>query len=113
MLAIIETQGKQYLVAEGEQISTTRIKNSQIGSTIVFDKVLLIAKQHKGDTKKNAEIIIGKPYVAGVKVEGKILAETKKKTLLWKFKPKTRYRKRQGYKNYFNVVKIERIYSTS
>ena len=65
MLAIIEAQGKQYLVKEGKKITTNRIRNQKVGDIIVFDKVLLTS--NSGQAPK-----IGKPYIAGVKVEGKI-----------------------------------------
>lgn len=103
MLAIIETSGKQYLVKERDKITVNRIKNSAVGSKIVFDRVLLLS-----DDKS---FKVGQPYIEDVKVQGEVLREFKKKTLLWRFRSKTRYRKKQGYKNYFNDVKILKVES--
>jgi large subunit ribosomal protein L21 len=99
MIAVIETSGKQFLVKEGNKILINRTDKKE-GEEIVFDKVLLI---------KNNDLKIGKPYVENAKVVGKVLRKIKKKILIIKFKPKTRYRKRKGYKHYFDEVLIEKI----
>ena len=99
MIAVIETSGKQFLVKEGNKILINRTDKKE-GEEIVFDKVLLV---------KNNDIKIGKPYVENAKVVGKVIRKIKKKILIIKFKPKTRYRKRKGYKHYFDEVLIEKI----
>jgi large subunit ribosomal protein L21 len=99
MIAVIETSGKQFLVKEGNKILINKTDKKE-GEEIVFDKVLLI---------KNNDIKIGKPYVENAKVVGRVIRKIKKKILIIKFKPKTRYRKRKGYKHYFDEVLIEKI----
>jgi len=100
MIAVIETSGKQYLIKEGDKIIVNKTGKNP-GDEIIFDKVLLV--------KKDDKLEIGKPYVEGAFVKGKILRNIKKKVLIIKFKPKTRYRKKKGYKNYFDEVLIEEI----
>ncbi|MFZ8848101.1 MAG: 50S ribosomal protein L21 [Minisyncoccia bacterium] len=99
MIAVIETSGKQFLVKEGNKILINKTDKKE-GEEIIFDKVLLV---------KNNNIKIGKPYVENAKVVGKVIRKIKKKILIIKFKPKTRYRKRKGYKYYFDEVLIEKI----
>ena len=99
MIAVIETSGKQFLVKEGNKILINKTDKKE-GEEIIFDKVLLV---------KNNNIKIGKPYVENAKVIGKVIRKIKKKILIIKFKPKTRYRKRKGYKHYFDEVLIEKI----
>jgi len=99
MIAVIETSGKQFLVKEGNKILINKTDKKE-GEEIIFDKVLLV---------KNNNIKIGKPYVENAKVVGKVIRKIKKKILIIKFKPKTRYRKRKGYKHYFDEVLIEKI----
>jgi large subunit ribosomal protein L21 len=99
MIAVIETSGKQFLLKEGNKILINKTDKKE-GEEIIFDKVLLV---------KNNDIKIGKPYVENAKVVGKVLRKIKKKILIIKFKPKTRYRKRKGYKHYFDEVLIEKI----
>lgn len=101
MLAVIETGGKQYLIKEKDKIVVDKIKNKKEGDVVIFEKVLLL---YDGENIK-----IGKPYLENVSVVGKILKEIKKKTLIIKYKPKTRYRKKKGYKSYFNEILIEKI----
>ncbi|MGC8981545.1 MAG: 50S ribosomal protein L21 [Minisyncoccia bacterium] len=98
MLAVIETGGKQYLVKEGSKIIVDKIKDKNEGDEIIFDKVLLYF-----DGK---DLKIGRPYLEDIKIKGKILKNIKKKTLIIKYKPKTRYRKKKGYKSYFSEVLI-------
>lgn len=72
------------------------------GSTFIFDKVLLV-KTDK-DTK------VGTPYITGAKVEGTILREGRaKKVVIFKYKPKKRYRKKQGHRQSFTEVEIKKI----
>lgn len=100
MLAVLEISGKQYLVKEGDKIITNKL-NKKPGEEVSFNKVLLLANGN--------EILIGNPYVENCSVYGKVLRNIKKKILIIKYKPKTRYRKKKGYKNYFDEVLIEKI----
>jgi large subunit ribosomal protein L21 len=101
MLAVIKTGGKQYLVLPGQKIKIEKIDKKE-GQEIIFDQVLLL--------KKNEKLEIGKPFVKGAKVIGKVLKQEKaKKIIIFKFKPKTRYRKKIGHRQLFTKVEIIKI----
>lgn len=104
MFAVIETGGKQYLVKEDQTIKIEKIKNLKQGDKVEFDKVLLIADGEKD------EVLIGKPYLEGKKVTGEIIEEGRdKKIIVFKYHPKTRYRKKKGHRQPYMKVKIQKI----
>lgn len=101
MYAIIQTGGKQYRVAEGDVISIEKLDAAQ-GDAVVFDSVLTVVK--------DGEVVIGKPLVAGAKVSGKVVAQGKeKKILVFRYKAKSNIRRRQGHRQPFTRVAIEKI----
>ena len=101
MYAIIKTGGKQYKVAEGD-VSIVEKLSAAEGDAVVFDEVLTVVND--GDVK------VGKPVVEGAKVTGKVEAQGKdKKILVFKYKAKSNYRKRQGHRQPFTKVVIEKI----
>ncbi|MEN6414494.1 MAG: 50S ribosomal protein L21 [Veillonellales bacterium] len=101
MYAIIETGGKQYRVSEGDVLMIEKIEASE-GEAVEFERVLTVVK--------DGEVVLGKPVVAGAKVTGKVLAQGKnKKILVFKYKAKSNYRKRQGHRQPFTKVVIEKI----
>lgn len=99
-IAILETGGKQYLVEEGKKIEIEKIKNLNL-EKIIFDKILLYADDNS--------LLIGQPYLDNILVTAKFLKEKKNKVLILKYKPKTRYRKKRGYKKFTWLVEIEKI----
>ena len=99
-IAIIETGGKQYLVEEGKKIEIEKIKNTD-PQKIIFDKVLLYADDNN--------FAVGQPYLENIEVTAKLLKEKKNKTVILKYKPKTRYRKKKGYKKFTWIVTIDQI----
>lgn len=100
MYAIIATGGKQYRVCEGDKVRVEKI-DAEVGSQIEFDQVLLIG----GDTAK-----IGCPTVEGAKVVGEVTAQAKaKKVIVYKYKPKKGYHKKNGHRQYFTEVEIKSI----
>lgn len=100
MYAIIRTGGKQYSVEEGKLITIEKI-DKVVGEEVVFEDVLLVA----GDEMK-----IGQPTVAGAKVVAKVLEQGKgKKIRIFKYKAKSNYRRRQGHRQPFTKVQIEKI----
>lgn len=100
MYAIIKTGGKQYVVEEGKVISIEKLDVEE-GAEVTFDEVLLVS----GDDVK-----IGQPNVAGAKVTGKVLEQGKKRKIrIFKYKAKSNYRRRQGHRQPFTKVKIEKI----
>ena len=101
MLAIIKTGGKQYLVKPGDKIKIEKIDKKE-GSEITFKEVLLV--------EKNKKVEIGTPLVKGAKVIGKILSQDKaKKVIIFKYKPKTRYKVKKGHRQPFTEVEILKI----
>jgi len=101
MKAVIRTGGKQYLVSPGDKIKIEKL-NEKEGKKINFTDVLLIQKDKK--------IEIGAPLVKNAKVIGKVLKEGKgKKIIVFKYKPKKRYKKKTGHRQPFTEVEIEDI----
>ena len=101
MYAIIKTGGKQYRVQEGDSIFVEKL-NADVDSNVVFDQVLAV--DNDGDVK------VGTPVVEGAKVTAKVLAQGKeKKVLVFKYKAKSNYRRRQGHRQPFTKVAIEKI----
>ena len=100
MYAIIETGSKQYRVLPGDVIYVEKLKVAE-GDTVSFD-ALMVA----GDDG----VKIGNPVVDGVKVEGKILGHGKSaKVIVFKYKAKKNYRKKQGHRQPFTKVEIVSI----
>ncbi|WP_462332950.1 50S ribosomal protein L21 [Schwartzia sp. (in: firmicutes)] len=101
MYAISQTGGKQYKVAEGEVIYVEKL-DAEAGDAVTFDEVLAVVAD--GDVK------VGKPVVEGAKVTGKVEAQGKeKKILVFKYKAKSNYRRRQGHRQPYTKVVIEKI----
>ncbi|MBZ9572138.1 50S ribosomal protein L21 [Patescibacteria group bacterium] len=102
-LAVIKTGGKQYLVSPGDKIKIEKIDVKE-GKKVTFKEVLLLQKQKK--------IEFGTPLVKGVKVIGKVLKQEKgKKIIVFKYKPKTRYKVKKGHRQPFTEVEITKIES--
>ncbi|MGQ9477569.1 MAG: 50S ribosomal protein L21 [Candidatus Bipolaricaulia bacterium] len=101
MYAVIEAAGRQYLVEEGEELLLERLP-AEPGATVDFTKVLLIG----GD----GGIKIGRPYLPGAKVIGRVLEEIKgEKIRVFTYKSKTRYRRRLGQRQLYTKARIEAI----
>ncbi len=101
MYAVIETGGKQYRVQEGDVLFVEKI-DAEEGQVIDFDKVLVLSKE--------GVLTVGKPFIEGAKVEGSVLEQGKsKKIVVFKYKAKKNYRKKQGHRQPFTKVKIEKI----
>jgi len=99
--AVIETGGKQYQVNAGEKIRIEKI-DAKAGDTLSFDKVLLMVD--------GENVIVGKPYVVGAKVEGTVEMQGRaKKVIVFKYHSKTRYRKKKGHRQPFTEVTIRNI----
>ncbi len=76
--------------------------DAQAGDTVTFDKVLLSADGEK--------VNVGKPYISGAKVTGKVLEQKKgDKIVVFKYRAKSRYRRKQGHRQLQTVVQIESI----
>ena len=101
MYAIVETGGKQYPVEEGRYVEV-ELLDAEKDSKVVFDKIVMLVNGKKSK--------VGQPYVAGASVEGTVLAIDKsKKVIVYKYKRKTGYHKKNGHRQLFTKVKIEKI----
>ena len=104
MYAVIETGGKQYRVQEGDVITVEKL-NVEAGDKVSFDKVLVLA-----DDK---DLKVGAPYVAGAAVTGEVVENGKgQKVVIFKYKAKKDYRKKQGHRQPYTMVKIESLGGT-
>ncbi|NPA90033.1 MAG: 50S ribosomal protein L21 [Chloroflexi bacterium] len=101
MYAVIETGGKQYRVSPGDHILVEKLPG-EAGDSIVFDRVLLVVD--------DGEVHIGRPVVEGARVEGTLMRQTRgRKVIVFKFRPKQRYRRKKGHRQYYTEVRVERI----
>ena len=99
MYAIIATGGKQYKVAEGDIITIEKL-GVEAGEKVTFDQVLALGGE---------ELKVG-PAVAGATVEASVVKEGRgKKVIVYKYKRKTGYHKKNGHRQAFTQVKIEKI----
>jgi large subunit ribosomal protein L21 len=100
MYAIIATGGKQYKVQEGDVIRVEKL-GAEAGSEVTFDQVLLV-----GDT----EVKVGTPTVEGASVQATVVSNGKeKKVIVYRYKRKTGYHKKNGHRQPFTQVKIDKI----
>ncbi len=101
MHAIIETGGKQYKVAEGDTLFIEKL-NAEAGDKVVFDKVLAVLDGDKAT--------FGAPAVAGAKVNAEVVKNGKgKKVIVFKYKPKKGYRRKQGHRQPYTKITIGKI----
>lgn len=99
MYAIIATGGKQYKVSEGDIIDIEKIE-AESGDAVTFDNVLVIG----GDSLKCGE------DVASASVSGTVMEQGKqKKVVVYRYKRKTGYHKKNGHRQLFTRVRIEKI----
>ena len=101
MYAVFESGGKQYRVQEGDTILLD-LHNWKEGDEVTFDSVVLLSGEE--GTK------VGTPLVEGVKILGRVLGEEKgKKIVIFKFKRRKKYRRKQGHRQKYHKVMIEKI----
>ncbi len=101
MYAVIATGGKQYRVSEGDVVFVEKLAGD-IDDEVVFSDVLTVVQD--GDVK------IGAPYLEGAKVTAKVVKQGKdKKILVYKYKSKANYRRKQGHRQPYTKVSIEKI----
>ena len=101
MYAIIKTGGKQYKVAEGDQIYIEKLEG-EVGEEIIFDQILALSKDD--------DLQIGSPVVEDASVKAEIIKHGKgKKITIFKNKDKKGYRRKQGHRQPYTCVKITNI----
>jgi large subunit ribosomal protein L21 len=100
MYAIIETGGKQVKVSEGSTIYVEKL-DADVEETVTFDKVLMLGGE---------DVKIGNPTLDGITVEGKVEKHGKqRKIIVFKMKPKKKYRRKQGHRQPYTKVTITKI----
>jgi len=101
MYAIIETGGKQYKVQVGDKICIEKL-DAAAGEAIVFNNVLFVGKEDS--------LVVGAPFVTGATVKADVVSEGKgKKIIVYKYKAKKTYHKKQGHRQPFTKVTITAI----
>ena len=101
MYAVFEVCGKQYKVQEGDIVFLEKI-GAEVGETVNFDKVTVISKDEG--------IVVGAPYVEGAVIEASVIKNAKaKKVLVFKYNAKKNYRRRQGHRQPYTKVQINKI----
>jgi len=101
MYAVINSGGKQYRVEQGNTVRLERLPGD-VGSSVSFDRVLLFSD--------GQNVKIGQPLVEGMMVRGRIVEQDRsKKIIVFKYKRRKRYRRKQGHRQYYTAVKIDSI----
>jgi large subunit ribosomal protein L21 len=99
--AIVESGGRQYRAEVGHTIQTEKLPH-QVGERITLNRVLMVAD---GD-----ETVIGRPMVSGASVQATVIDQFRgDKILVLKYKPKNRYRVRQGHRQHYTRLRIDGI----
>lgn len=100
MYAVIATGGKQYKVSEGDIIRVEKL-GVEADEKVTFDQVLLVS---------DADVKVGNPTVSNATVEATVLGNGKaKKVIVYKYKRKTGYHKKNGHRQAYTEVKIDKI----
>lgn len=101
MYAVVETGGKQYRVQVGETVEVERL-DANIGDTVELDRVLMVS----GD----AGTQVGSPVVEGAKVAATVVEQGRgDKVIVFKYRPKQRYRRKIGHRQHYTRLRIEEI----
>lgn len=102
MYAVVESGGKQYRLSPGEAVNVEKIEG-EVGQTVVLGKVLLLVDDEGSAT-------IGNPAVEGVDVTAEIVAHGRgRKIVVFKYKPKVNYRRKQGHRQPYTRVRVTGI----
>ncbi len=101
MYAVLVTGGKQYRVQEGDVLFVEKL-DAEVETTVELNQILALGKEEG--------LVVGKPVVEGAKVVAKVLAQGKaRKIVVFKFKRKLDYRKKQGHRQAYTKIQIEKI----
>jgi len=101
MYAVVFSGGKQYKVQKGEILRVEKI-SGDIGAPVSFDKVLMFSD--------GENVNIGQPVLENISVNGHIVEQDKaKKIIVFKYKRRKRYRRKQGHRQQYTAVKIDSI----
>ena len=102
MYAVLVTGGKQYRVQEGDVLFVEKL-DAEVETTVELGNVLAVSKE-------NGELVVGKPVVEGANVVAKVLEQGKaKKVIVFKYKRKKDYRRKQGHRQPYTKIVVEKI----
>jgi large subunit ribosomal protein L21 len=100
MYAVVEIAGKQYKLSEGTVANVDCLNVTD--KTVSFDRILMLVN--------GAEVKVGKPTVAGVKISAEILGEAKgDKLVVFKMKSKKGFRRKRGHRQHYTKIKVTKI----
>jgi large subunit ribosomal protein L21 len=101
MYAVIESGGKQYRVEEGATVKVEALP-AERGASLTLERVLLV-----GD---GPQVTVGTPHVTGASVQATVLGHGRsKKIVVFKYRPKAHYRRKQGHRQAFTQLRIDKI----
>ncbi len=101
MYAVVQTGGKQYRVAVGDTIDVERL-DAEPGGEVALDRVLMVVR--------DGGVLIGRPLVEGAKVVAEVVDQVKgPKLIVFKMKPKKRYRRKTGHRQKLTRLTIKEI----
>ena len=103
MYAIVEINGQQFKVTEGQKLFVHHIKDVEAGKTVEFDKVLLVDKE--------GAVTVGAPTVEGAKVVVEVVNPLVKgdKVIVFKMKRRKDYRKKNGHRAQFTQIEVKQV----
>ena len=101
MYVIVKCGGRQYRAEEGHSLAVEKLPY-EVGEQIDLNEVMLVSD---GD-----ETTVGKPIVEGASVKATIVEQYRgKKIFVWKYRPRKRYRRRQGHRQYYTRLRVDSI----
>jgi large subunit ribosomal protein L21 len=99
--AVVETGGKQYRVQVGQTVDVERLP-AEVGQQVDLERVLMLGGE--------VGVVVGQPIVPGVSVRATVVGEPRgKKIIVFKYKPKVRYRRKQGHRQNYTRLHIDEI----
>ncbi|MFA6939690.1 MAG: 50S ribosomal protein L21 [Clostridiaceae bacterium] len=102
MYAVLQTGGKQYKVSEGDVIFVEKL-DAEVDSVLELNSLLAVSKE-------DGTLLVGSPVIEGASLSAKVLAQGKaKKVIVFKFKSKKDYRRKQGHRQPYTKLQIEKI----
>ena len=108
MYALIEFKGKQYRAEKGAVLKVDRI-DAEPGAAVDIDSVLLVSRG-TSDGDSGDSVTVGAPYVPGARVTAVVESHGKDdKIIVFKYKPKKDYRRKQGHRQQYSLIKVEDI----
>ena len=101
MYAIVKCGGRQYRAEEGHSFVVEKLPY-EVGEKIDLDEVLLVSD--------GGDVSVGQPVIGGASVKATIVEQFRgKKIFVWKYRPRKRYRRRQGHRQSYTRLRVDEI----